>query len=321
MIKQYMSSFCVSLVSDGFNIWNAIACLWPSDDSSNGGQSMRSMLTERLGSGLLTLIRPDSGEGVETLPQMMTLLHHALPEHWQKDLAPIQPVFPASDPRAAKYEEVLQKIRANIGMQGDANPFRRFASQQFRVLQGDGVALATVGDMLASVLANGFCANTTHFGSGGGLLQKLHRDSLGVAFKCCAMYVGDKMYAIGKDPIAGGKKVRPDQDGGKTRMSGAPPVMDRHRCQLRISCPTAVLTTHHVLSFPACSLPPFAPLLHRSRTLATRPSCAAPTGSSATAASTARTASWSARSPCPWRSSGTAPRTTSWCACSRTARW
>ena len=114
MIKQYMSSFCVSLVSDGFNIWNAIACLWPSDDSSNGGQSMRSMLTERLGSGLLTLIRPDSGEGVETLPQMMTLLHHALPEHWQKDLAPIQPVFLASDPRAAKYEEVLQKIRANI---------------------------------------------------------------------------------------------------------------------------------------------------------------------------------------------------------------
>jgi len=73
-------------------------------------------------------------------------------------------------------------------------------------LQGDGVALDTVGDMLASLLANGFCSNTVHFGSGGGLLQKLNRDSLSVAFKCCAMYVGGKTFPVGKDPIAGGKK-------------------------------------------------------------------------------------------------------------------
>merc|ERR1712176_1532980 len=64
----------------------------------------------------------------------------------------------------------------------------------------------TVGDMLASLLANGFAANTVHFGSGGGLLQKLNRDSLAVAFKCCAMYVGGKTFMVGKDPIAGGKK-------------------------------------------------------------------------------------------------------------------
>merc|ERR1712136_181083 len=78
--------------------------------------------------------------------------------------------------------------------------------QQMRILQGDGVALDTVGDMLASLLANGFCANCVHFGSGGGLLQKLNRDSLAVAFKCCAMYVNGKTYPVGKDPIAGGKK-------------------------------------------------------------------------------------------------------------------
>merc|ERR1712048_1294251 len=37
-------------------------------------------------------------------------------------------------------------------------------------------------------------------------MGKLNRDSLSVAFKCCAMYVGNKAYPIGKDPIAGGKK-------------------------------------------------------------------------------------------------------------------
>merc|ERR1712008_166803 len=69
--------------------------------------------------------------------------------------------------------------------------------------------------MLASLLANGFCANTVHFGSGGGLLQKLNRDSLACAFKCCAMYVGGKVFPVGKDPIAGGKKS----------YGGNPPVM------------------------------------------------------------------------------------------------
>lgn len=112
--------------------------------------------------------------------------------------------FAAGDPRAAQYEQVVEKIRAKTGLSG--NPFRRFTGQQLRVLQGDGIALDTIGDMLASILANGFCANTVHFGSGGGLLQKIDRDSLSCAFKCCAMYVGDKMFTIGKDPIAGGKK-------------------------------------------------------------------------------------------------------------------
>jgi len=47
------------------------------------------------------------------------------------------------------------------------------------------------------------------------LLQKLNRDSLAFAFKCCAMYVGDKCYPVGKDPIAGGKKS----------YGGNPPVL------------------------------------------------------------------------------------------------
>merc|ERR1712136_104097 len=167
--------------------------------------------------------RPDSGEGVETLPQLLTVLSTALKEHWQEDLAPLVPVFPAEDPYAAKYEAVLHKIRAKVGVEGNANPFRRFKGQQMRILQGDGVALDTVGDMLASLLANGFCSNTVNFGSGGGLLQKLNRDSLAVAFKCCAMYVGGKTYPVGKDPIAGGKKS----------YGGNPPVIRDARGVLR----------------------------------------------------------------------------------------
>ena len=172
MIKQYMPSFAVSLVSDGFNIWNAVTRLWPSElVPADGGDSMRALLAKRLESLQLSLIRPDSGEGVETLPQLLTVLNTALKEHFQEDLAPLVPIFPADDPYAAKYDALLAKIRAKLGLDGEANPFRRFKGQQMRILQGDGVALDTVGDMLASLLANGFCANCVHFGSGGETTQ------------------------------------------------------------------------------------------------------------------------------------------------------
>jgi nicotinamide phosphoribosyltransferase len=207
MIKQYMPSYAVSLVSDGFNIWHAVSRLWPSTlVPPDGGLSMREMIKQRLEAFQLTLIRPDSGEGVETLPHLMTILNLALPEHFDSDLKPLVPAFPNNAEAEAKYTALVAKIRTRFGMSDGSNPFRRFKGQQMRVLQGDGVALDTVGDMLASLLSNGFCANTVHFGSGGGLLQKLNRDSLAFAFKCCAMYVGDKMYPVGKDPIAGGKK-------------------------------------------------------------------------------------------------------------------
>merc|ERR1712227_867396 len=79
MFKQYMPSFAVSLVSDGFNIWNAVARLWPSEDKPpDGGDSMAGLLRKRLSASQLSLLRPDSGEGVETLPQLLTILNKAL---------------------------------------------------------------------------------------------------------------------------------------------------------------------------------------------------------------------------------------------------
>jgi len=213
MIKQYMPSYGISLVSDGFNVWNSVANHWPSEAApSEGAQSMRAMLKERLAGNRLNLVRPDSGDGIETLPQLLTILHAALPEHTvpgesglgRDEMPELEAKFAPGHPKAAKWEAIIAKIQAKVGTSG--NPFRRFVRQNMRVLQGDGVQLDTIGDMLASLVANGFCSNTAHFGSGGGLLQKVNRDSLSCAFKCCAMYVGDKAFVIGKDPIAGGKK-------------------------------------------------------------------------------------------------------------------
>jgi hypothetical protein len=58
MFKQYEPAFCVSLVSDGFNVWSGICNHWSSDvKPSAGGTSMKAMLAERLAKGQLSLLR------------------------------------------------------------------------------------------------------------------------------------------------------------------------------------------------------------------------------------------------------------------------
>merc|ERR1712190_217384 len=124
MIKQYMPSFAVSLVSDGFNIWNAVARLWPSDVvPADGGDSMRTMLTKRLNALQLNLIRPDSGEGVETLPQLLTILYNAVPEQFESesDLPALKAIFPAGDAYETKYNEIVGKIQAKVGITNGKN--------------------------------------------------------------------------------------------------------------------------------------------------------------------------------------------------------
>ena len=231
MMEQYKDSYAVALVSDGFNIWNALANQWTSE-------KMTELLKQRNESGKLTLLRPDSGKAIETLPQLLTMAREVLEHgHWDDGnaLGTIDPNWVVSNfgdtateaelaEYKQKYNTIVDTVRMHvnaheernatmgkIGSNENANPFRSFKGQQFRILQGDGVALNTVEDMLASILANGFCANTVHFGTGGGMLQKVNRDSLSCAFKCCAMYVdplegGERvLYKIKKKPIAGGK--------------------------------------------------------------------------------------------------------------------
>lgn len=188
-MRVYKDSFAVALVSDGFNVWNAIKKQW-----SNA--AMVDLLKDRVCQSKVSIFRPDSGEGIEALPQYVKLL--------------IQHVVPKIDEALKEGNSSAEKPDYE---RGDVT-FQSVGAGGLRVLQGDGVRLDTLPLMLASVVANGLCVDTVHFGSGGGLLQKVDRDSLSCAFKCCAMHVpvkdemGDdtfKTFEIGKKPISGGK--------------------------------------------------------------------------------------------------------------------
>jgi len=51
------------------------------------------------------------------------------------------------------------------------------------VIQGDGVSYESLGRILDAVLAGGYSAQNCAFGMGGGLLQKLNRDTMSFATK------------------------------------------------------------------------------------------------------------------------------------------
>jgi len=77
------------------------------------------------------------------------------------------------------------------------------------VLQGDGVDINSLEMILGAMKDAGWAADNLAFGSGGALLQKLHRDTQKFAFKCSYALVADVPRDVVKDPITDpGKKSK-----------------------------------------------------------------------------------------------------------------
>jgi nicotinamide phosphoribosyltransferase len=76
-----------------------------------------------------------------------------------------------------------------------------------RIIQGDGVNIHSIGNILENYRKNGWSADNIAFGMGAGLLQKVNRDSLGYAMKACAIKIGDEILPVYKKPVTDTKKV------------------------------------------------------------------------------------------------------------------
>jgi nicotinamide phosphoribosyltransferase len=72
---------------------------------------------------------------------------------------------------------------------------------QVRVIQGDGIDLDMIGCILGAMKYHGWSADNIAFGSGGGLLQKVDRDTQKFAFKCSAAKINGEWRDVMKDPI------------------------------------------------------------------------------------------------------------------------
>ena len=78
-----------------------------------------------------------------------------------------------------------------------------------RIIQGDGIDYDMIIKILDNLEKNGWSADNISFGSGGGLLQKMNRDTQKCAFKCSLAIINGKEVHVYKDPITDpGKKSK-----------------------------------------------------------------------------------------------------------------
>ncbi|XP_021323615.2 nicotinamide phosphoribosyltransferase [Danio rerio] len=155
-IVRMFPSVPVSVVSDSYDIYNASEKIW--------GEELRSLVEMRSADAPL-VVRPDSGDPLETVLRVLEILGEMFP--------PLE---------NSKGYKVLP-------------PY-------IRVIQGDGIDIDSLQDILEGIKKHGWSIENISFGSGGALLQKLNRDMLSCCFKCSYAVTNGVPINVFKDPIA-----------------------------------------------------------------------------------------------------------------------
>ena len=124
-------------------------------------------------------------------------------------------VRPDSGDMMSIVPAILKKLDATFG--STVNSKGKKVLNQVGVIQGDGIDSLTLGILAQKVFDAGFAPECCLFGSGGGLLQKVDRDTYKFAQKTSAIRIGDVWVDTVKDPITDpGKKSK----GGRLTVDG-----------------------------------------------------------------------------------------------------
>ena len=155
----------LAVVSDSYDIYEACR-MW--------GTELKQQVID---SGATVVIRPDSGDPVEVLPKMFTILGETF-----------------GYTTNTKGYKVLNNVR---------------------MLWGDGINQLSIASILRTVVdVHGWSADNLAFGMGGALLQQLDRDTQKFAMKCSAAMINGEWVEVFKDPIT--DKVKASKKGRVT---------------------------------------------------------------------------------------------------------
>jgi len=115
-------------------------------------------------------------------------------------------VRPDSGDPPTMVVKVLGILGDKFGSEKNGKGFK-LLPPYIRVIQGDGVDLESLGKILEEMKENEWSADNLVFGSGGGLLQKVNRDTMKCAFKCSYAVIGGEEVEVFKEPITDKKKT------------------------------------------------------------------------------------------------------------------
>ncbi|XP_028302967.1 nicotinamide phosphoribosyltransferase 2 [Gouania willdenowi] len=127
------------------------------------GDKLKEQVMER-GHDSCVMIRPDSGDPAETLLQVLKI-----------------------------FEECFGSSLNSVGF--------KVLPSYLRIIQGDGIDLTSLDQILQKLSDEGWSAENIMFGCGSALLQKLNRDTLSCAFKCSYVETDGKGMDVYKQPV------------------------------------------------------------------------------------------------------------------------
>jgi nicotinamide phosphoribosyltransferase len=115
-------------------------------------------------------------------------------------------------PDSGELPDIVVKVLDALGEKFETTKTstgHKLLPPQIRMIQGDGISIDSLSVICEHMAKNGWAVDNSAFGSGGALLQKLNRDTMKCAFKCCSITVGDTETDVFKDPITDpGKKSK-----------------------------------------------------------------------------------------------------------------
>jgi nicotinamide phosphoribosyltransferase len=124
--------------------------------------------------------------------------------------------------------DILDRLWAGFGGE-QLTTGHRLLDTHIRVLWGDGIDRKGIDKIYSNSAGTGFSAENIVVGMGGGLLQKVNRDTQRNAFKCSAQSVDGVWHDVQKKPLdpskaskAGLLKLLNDEDGYHTVGVDAP---------------------------------------------------------------------------------------------------
>ena len=103
--------------------------------------------------------------------------------------------------------KVLEILADKFGFETN-NKGYKVLNPKVRVIQGDGINIDSLEEILNMLKLKGWSADNIAFGSGGGLLVSgLDRDTQRFAFKCSSVTIDGVESDVYKSPITGGDKT------------------------------------------------------------------------------------------------------------------
>ncbi len=105
----------------------------------------------------------------------------------------------SGDPKTVVVE-ILNLLGESFGFTYNQKGYK-VLDPHVRVIQGDGINRYSLPEILEAMKVSGWSADNVAFGSGGGLLQNVNRDTSKFAMKCSAVDVDGQWWDVFKDPI------------------------------------------------------------------------------------------------------------------------